>query len=52
MISIVFMFSMIYMAFGPQLTSPGLFKNFMGVLDKEQAAVYKRIIKGRVRIIL
>jgi hypothetical protein len=51
-ISVVFMFSMIYMSFGPQLTSPGLFKNFQDVLDSNQIKIYDRIVKERLSLYL
>ena len=52
MISVVFLFSMIYMSFGPQITSPGLFKDLQSVLDKEQLKTYRRITNERLSVYL
>ena len=51
-VSVVFLFSMVYMSFGPQVTSPGLFKNLQSVLDKDQLKIYKRITSERLSLYL
>ena len=51
-ISVVFLFSMIYMSFGPHITSPGLFKNLQNVLDKKQLEIYDRIVNERLSLYL
>ena len=47
MISLLFIFSMIYMSFGPHITSPGLFTNLQNVLDKDQLSIYRSIVSER-----
>jgi len=51
-VSAVFLFSMVFMSFGPRFTSPGLFRRFQNALDESQLALYDRIVSERLSLYL